>query len=42
MQDSVAVRDSKDRSGPILAIPRGAWSRFVSTAGAGKLDHQVS
>lgn len=26
----VAVRDSKDRSGPRLAVPDQAWSRFTA------------
>ncbi|RIV39608.1 DUF397 domain-containing protein [Micromonospora radicis] len=25
----VAVRDSKDRHGPVLAFPRAAWHAFV-------------
>ncbi|RKN43383.1 DUF397 domain-containing protein [Micromonospora endolithica] len=27
----VAVRDSKDRSGPALAFPPAAWRAFVTT-----------
>ncbi|MFC6023159.1 DUF397 domain-containing protein [Plantactinospora solaniradicis] len=29
---SVAVRDSKDRSGPALAFPESAWRAFVQVA----------
>lgn len=29
----IAVRDSKDPAGPVLAFDRSAWSRFVSGAG---------
>ncbi|MEV4661816.1 DUF397 domain-containing protein [Micromonospora echinofusca] len=28
--DRVAVRDSKDRSGPVLAFPAPAWHAFVT------------
>jgi hypothetical protein len=28
----VAVRDSKDRSGPTLAFPESAWRAFVQAA----------
>ncbi|MBO4204733.1 DUF397 domain-containing protein [Micromonospora echinofusca] len=28
----VAVRDSKDRSGPVLTFPRTAWRTFVDGA----------
>lgn len=28
-RDHVAVRDSKDRSGPVLGFSPGAWTRFV-------------
>ncbi|MBW4704329.1 MULTISPECIES: DUF397 domain-containing protein [unclassified Micromonospora] len=27
---AVGVRDSKDRSGPVLAFDRSAWSAFVA------------
>lgn len=29
----IAVRDSKDPAGPVLAFDRSAWSRFVSGTG---------
>ncbi|MEQ4303738.1 DUF397 domain-containing protein [Plantactinospora sp. B6F1] len=32
----VAVRDSKDPSGPVLAFERGAWARFVAGRSAGR------
>ncbi|GIM87719.1 hypothetical protein Sar04_44550 [Salinispora arenicola] len=30
LDNSVAVRDSKDRRGPVLAFPTPAWRAFVS------------
>lgn len=30
----VAVRDSKDRGGPVLAFPAPSWRAFVTGAGA--------
>ncbi|WFE29594.1 DUF397 domain-containing protein [Solwaraspora sp. WMMD791] len=29
----VAVRDSKDRSGPVLAFPPTAWASFTASVG---------
>lgn len=26
----VGLRDSKDRGGPVLALPRGGWAAFVA------------
>jgi hypothetical protein len=34
----VAVRDSKDRSGPQLAVPDQAWSQFTEAIKHGTLD----
>ncbi|GIM87619.1 DUF397 domain-containing protein [Salinispora arenicola] len=34
----VAVRDSKDRSGPALAVGRPGWAAFVRAVRAGELD----
>ena len=31
LHDAVAVRDSKDRSGPALAFTRDVWDGFVAT-----------
>jgi hypothetical protein len=28
---AVAVRDSKNAAGPVLALPNGAWTRFIHT-----------
>jgi hypothetical protein len=28
--DVILVRDSKNRTGPILTFPRGTWRRFIS------------
>lgn len=32
LPDHVAVRDSKDRSGPVLIFTRAQWSAFIATA----------
>ena len=34
----VAVRDSKDRSGPQLAVPDQAWSQFTQAIKHGMFD----
>jgi hypothetical protein len=36
-RDVVAVRDSKDPSGPVLLFPGEAWRSFVSAIAAGDL-----
>jgi hypothetical protein len=33
----VAVRDSKDSCGPILAYPVGSWRSFIAASKAGEL-----
>ncbi|MFI7427768.1 DUF397 domain-containing protein [Micromonospora sp. NPDC049836] len=33
----VAVRDSKDRVGPVLTFPAAAWAAFTVAAGTGHL-----
>ncbi|MBF9127688.1 DUF397 domain-containing protein [Plantactinospora sp. S1510] len=35
----VAVRDSKDQAGPVLAFPPRAWSAFVSGVKTATLVH---
>lgn len=35
---AVAVRDSKDTSGPVLGFPPAAWSAFVSDVRQGAPD----
>ena len=35
----VAVRDSTDPAGPVLAFPRGAWAPFLAGVRAGEF-HQ--
>lgn len=32
LTDQIAVRDSKDRSGPALVFPATAWTSFVTDA----------
>ena len=34
----VAVRDSKDRSGPLLLFAEGQWEQFIDAIQAGELD----
>jgi hypothetical protein len=36
---SVAVRDSKDPSGPVLCFTPDEWSAFIGGAKAGEFDH---
>ena len=36
--DGVAVRDSKDRSGPVLHFTRHEWEAFVGGVRAGEFD----
>ncbi len=35
----VAVRDSKDRSGPVLGFTRQEWAAFLDGMGKGEFDH---
>jgi hypothetical protein len=36
----VAVRDSKDRTGPVLALVPSMWREFISTVRSGGLDQR--
>jgi Domain of unknown function (DUF397) len=36
--DGVALRDSKDRSGPVLVFTRHEWEAFVGGVRAGEFD----
>jgi hypothetical protein len=36
--DAVDVRDSKDRSGPVLVFTSAEWAAFVAGAKAGEFD----
>ncbi|MDT0444206.1 DUF397 domain-containing protein [Streptomyces johnsoniae] len=36
--EAMAVRDSKDTSGPTFIFSRAAWSAFLDAAGSGALD----
>lgn len=36
--DAVLVRDSKDRTGPVLSFTRGEWTAFVSGVKDGEFD----
>jgi hypothetical protein len=35
---TVAVRDSKDRDGPALALTPSAWQQFIAGVKSGELD----
>lgn len=39
IEDMVAVRDSKDRQGPALFVPRDGWHAFLAAARRGQLHH---
>ena len=39
-EDVVAVRDSKDRSGPVLVFTRPEWEAFVGGTKSGEFDLQ--
>lgn len=36
--DAVAVRDSKDRTGPVLVFTPAEWSAFIDGAKANEFD----
>jgi Domain of unknown function (DUF397) len=38
VDEVIAVRDSKDRSGPVLVFTRGEWDAFVAGAKDGEFD----
>jgi hypothetical protein len=38
VNDGVAVRDSKDRGGPMLRFARTSWHDFVAATKAGEFD----
>jgi hypothetical protein len=38
MATAVAMRDSKDREGPVLVFARERWIDFVASAKAGEFD----
>jgi predicted secreted Zn-dependent protease len=40
-EGGVAVRDSKDRSGPVLSFTRPEWVAFLDGMGNGEFDHLV-
>lgn len=35
---TVQVRDTKDRSGPVLAFPERAWEEFITAVQDGQFD----
>ena len=39
IQDQVAVRDSKDRQGPVLLFSRGEWTSFLTAAAEGEFEY---
>lgn len=38
METTIAMRDSKDREGPVLIFARQRWLEFVASAKAGEFD----
>lgn len=38
LDDSGAIRDSKNPSGPALIFPKGAFQAFIAYAGRGDID----
>lgn len=38
IEDAIAVRDSKDRSGPVLVFTPAEWDAFVAGAKDGEFD----
>jgi hypothetical protein len=38
VDSAVEVRDTKDRSGPVLSIPAESWRDFVEAVRAGDFD----
>jgi hypothetical protein len=38
LDDAVAVRDSKDRTGPVLVFGTAAWAAFIAAAKDGEFD----
>jgi hypothetical protein len=38
LDDAVAVRDSKDRTGPVLVFEAAAWAAFIAGAKDGEFD----
>ncbi|WP_308167349.1 DUF397 domain-containing protein [Catellatospora tritici] len=40
--DTVAIRDSGDPDGPMLAFSRGSWQSFLDAIKLGDLDHPVA
>lgn len=38
LDGGVAVRDSKDRGGPVLRFARAPWQAFVAATKAGEFD----
>lgn len=36
--EHIAIRDSKDRTGPVLVVGRETWHTFVQDVGAGTCD----
>jgi hypothetical protein len=38
LEDQIAVRDSKDRNGPVLVFTLGEWAAFLSGVRSGEFD----
>jgi hypothetical protein len=40
MGDKIQLRDSKDRSGPVLSFTLGEWTSFTAGVKGAEFDHQ--
>ncbi|WP_328665329.1 DUF397 domain-containing protein [Streptomyces sp. NBC_00322] len=41
LTSQVGIRDSKNKKGPALVVPTGAWSSFIGLVRAGDVDFGV-
>lgn len=39
MDDTIQLRDSKDRSGPVLSFTLGEWTAFTAGVKGAEFDH---
>ncbi|WP_411142331.1 DUF397 domain-containing protein [Streptomyces sp. x-80] len=42
LTSQVAIRDSKNKSGPALVVPTAAWASFVGLVCSGSVDSDVT
>lgn len=41
LTDEVGIRDSKDKAGPALLVPRASWSAFVTKVQDGEYNFGI-